>query len=52
MKEIFTAAKYHGRWAVYDRTSCTFHFIGFGKKFCMKVAKELNESKEKQNAKE
>ena len=39
----FEAAKYNGKWAVFAKKSRTFHFIGKGKKFCEKKARELNE---------
>lgn len=41
----FEIAKYNGKWAVYSRQSRTFNFIGYGKRFCAKKAKELNNSK-------
>lgn len=36
-------AKYRNKWAVYNRTSRTFSYIGEGKRFCQNKAKELNE---------
>lgn len=43
MKTSFEAAKYENKWAVFDKISKTFSFIGSGKWFCEKKAKELNE---------
>lgn len=43
MKNDFEAAKYGRYWAVYDKVSRTFDYIGMGKRFCEKKAKELNE---------
>jgi hypothetical protein len=43
MKVSFEAAKYENKWAVFDKVSKTFSFIGSGKQFCVKKAKELNE---------
>ena len=42
MKELFVAAKYENKWAVFDKTSRTFSHIGKGKIFCEKKARELN----------
>jgi len=39
----FEAAKYGNKWAVFDKVSRTFSFIGCGKRFCQKKAKELND---------
>lgn len=39
---VFEAAKYQGKWAVYDTDSRTFSHIGAGKKFCEKKATQLN----------
>lgn len=39
----FEAAKYGNKWAVFDKVSKTFSFIGCGKRFCQKKAKELND---------
>jgi hypothetical protein len=36
-------AKYKGKWAVFDTVSRTFNWIGRGKRFCEKKAKELND---------
>ena len=44
MKE-FELAKYHGKWAVFSKTSRLFFFIGQGKGFCAKKVKELNDGK-------
>lgn len=41
----FELAKYQGKWAVYAKTSRTFHFIGRGKRFCEKKVNELNNGK-------
>jgi len=39
----FEVAKWDRRvWGVYDNISCTFSFIGKGKRFCEKKAEELN----------
>lgn len=43
MKASFEAAKYENKWAVFDKVSKTFSFIGSGKRFCQQKAKELNE---------
>ncbi len=43
MKDNWEAAKYNGKWAVFSKQSRTFDFIGAGKRFCQKKAKELNE---------
>jgi len=43
MKTSFEAAKYGNKWGVFDKVSKTFSFIGSGKRFCEKKAKELNE---------
>ena len=44
MKQNYEATKWNGRiWAVFDKVSRTFYFIGKGKRFCEKKAKELNE---------
>lgn len=43
MGTIYEAAKYQGKWAVYDKVSRTFSHIGKGKKFCIAKAKELTE---------
>jgi len=40
---MFEAAKYGNKWAVFDTVSRTFSCIGYGKRFCEKKAKELNE---------
>lgn len=37
------AAKYKGKWAVFDTVSRTFNWIGRGKRFCEKKANELND---------
>lgn len=37
------AAKYKGKWAVFDTVSRTFNWIGRGKRFCERKAKELND---------
>lgn len=50
----FSAEKYHGRWSVYCMMSNTFSFIGKGRRWCERKARELNaycgplSSKEKQ----
>ena len=38
----FILAKYQNKWAVYDKVSRTFSFIGCGKKFCQQKVNELN----------
>lgn len=38
----YEAAKYKGKWAVFCRTSCTFEYIGFWRRFCERKAQELN----------
>ena len=44
MKAKWEAAKWDRRiWAVFDNVSRTFSYIGKGKRFCEKKAKELNE---------
>lgn len=43
MKDDFEAAKYGRFWAVFEKVSRTFSYIGMGKKFCKKKAQELNE---------
>lgn len=43
MVHVFEAAKWERRiWAVYDKSSRTFSYIGKGKRFCEKKARELN----------
>ena len=42
-KDNWEAAKYNGIWAVFSKQSRTFSFIGAGKRFCVKKAKELNQ---------
>lgn len=38
----FELAKYKGKWAVFDRVSRTFSFIGKGKQFCKRKVMSLN----------
>ena len=38
----FELAKYKGKWAVFDRVSLTFSFIGKGKRFCKRKVMSLN----------
>jgi hypothetical protein len=43
MKMIYEAAKWDRRvWAVFDKVTRTFSYIGKGKSFCEKKAEELN----------
>lgn len=42
MRPIFELAKYHGRWAVFDRISRVFYDTGKGKKFCKMKVNGLN----------
>lgn len=42
METIWEASKWHNKWAVFDRVSRTFSFVGKGKKFCTEKAMELN----------
>jgi hypothetical protein len=47
MEKSFIAAKYENKWSVFDKTSRTFSYIGKGKRFCEKKARQLNEDLEK-----
>lgn len=38
----YELAKYQGKWAVFDRLSRTFSFIGKGKRFCQRKVMSLN----------
>lgn len=40
---MFVVEKYKNKWAVLDTVSCVWYFIGRGKKYCEKMAKDLNE---------
>ena len=42
MNTIYEPAKYHNKWAVFDRVSRLFFYVGKGKKFCTEKARELN----------
>lgn len=42
MNTIWEPAKYHNKWAVFDRVSRLFFYVGKGKKFCTEKARELN----------
>jgi len=43
MKGNWEAARWNRRvWAVYDKTSRLFFFIGMGRRFCERKAEELN----------
>ena len=42
METIWEPAKYHNKWAVFDRVSRLFFYVGKGKKFCTEKARELN----------
>lgn len=42
MNTIYEPAKYHNKWAVFDRVSRLFFYVGKGKKFCTEKAEELN----------
>lgn len=42
--DAFEACKYKGKWAVYDRKSCTYSYIGKGRAFCEWMARDLNKS--------
>lgn len=43
MKRIFEAAKWNRNvWAVFDKVTRTFSYIGERKSFCEKKAEELN----------
>jgi len=41
--KTYELAKYQGNWAVYDKVSRTFSFIGKGKRFCMRKVESLNQ---------
>ena len=43
MREDYELAKYQGKWAVYDKVSRTFSWIGKGKRFFMRKVLSLNE---------
>ena len=43
IKIDYELAKYKGKWAVFDKTSRTYSFIGKGKKFCKRKVESLNE---------
>lgn len=43
MEQIYEAAKWDRRtWGVFDKTSRLFFYVGKGKRFCEKKARELN----------
>lgn len=42
METIWEPAKWHNKWAVFDRVSRLFFYVGKGKKFCTEKARELN----------
>ena len=43
MKEGFELAKYDRRiWAVFEKRTRIFYYIGKGKRFCQNKVKELN----------
>ena len=39
----YELAKYKGKWAVFDKVSRMFYFVGMGKKFCKRKVESLNE---------
>lgn len=39
---IFEACRHEGKWAVFNRVSHSFEFVGCGRTFCERNAKELN----------
>lgn len=39
---LYEACKYKGKWAIYDPVSCTYDYIGAGKRKCVEAAKRLN----------
>lgn len=39
----YELSKYKGKWAVFDKTSRTYSFIGNGKRFCKRKVESLNE---------
>ena len=43
MEASFELVKYQGKWAVYDKTSRTYSFIGKGKRFCKRKVISLND---------
>lgn len=51
-KNSFEAAKYQGKWSVFDKDSKTFSHIGVGKRNASKKAKELNDYCEKKDKEE
>lgn len=42
MNDNWVATKFGGRWAVFDKATASYTFIGKGRKFCELKAKELN----------
>ena len=38
----FELAKYKGKWAVFDKRSRTFFFVGKGKRYCEGIVTSLN----------
>lgn len=48
-KDDFEAAKYNGKWSVFDKVSRTYSNIGVGKKKATEKAKELNQPIRKSN---
>ena len=42
MSTKFEVAKYNGKWAVFDKVSRTYTYIGKGRKFCENKSSELN----------
>lgn len=48
MEKDFELSKHQGKWAVFDRRSRTFSFIGKGKRFCQRKVMSLNNELDKQ----
>ena len=43
MREDYELVKYQGKWAVYDKVSRTYSYVGCGKRECMRKVSQLND---------